>query len=124
MQRYRAVLANTRGPRLVGFNVHGDPKDARFFRYAYASCLLADGYFTFTDRSKGYGSVPWFKEYDIELGKATSPPPAAPWREGVWRRDFERGVALVNPTGSAKTVELEPGRRLRLETKDGIVLAR
>jgi hypothetical protein len=124
MKRYRAALANTRAPKLVGFNVHGDPKDLRFFRYAYVSCLLEDGYFSFTDRSKGYGSVPWFKEYELKLGKAASPPPAAPWREGVWRRDFERGVALVNPTGSAKTVELEPGRRLRLEAKDGIVLAR
>lgn len=124
MQRYRAALANTRGPKLVGFNVHGDPMDARLFRYAYASCLLADGYFSFTDKAKGYGSVPWFREYDIALGKATSPPPAAPWRDGVWRRDFERGVALVNPTGSAKSVEIEPGRQLRLAAKDGMVLAR
>jgi hypothetical protein len=124
MKRYRAVLANTRAPHLVGFNVHGDPKDERFFRYAYASCLLADGYFSFTDKAAGYGSVPWFKEYEIELGRAVSPPPDAPWRDGVWRRDFERGVALVNPTGSAKTLELRPGLRVRLAAKDGIVLAR
>jgi hypothetical protein len=124
MRRYRAALANTRAPHLVGFNVHGDPRDKRFFRYAYASCLLGDGYFSFTDKARGYSSVPWFKEYELELGNASSPPPGAPWRDGVWRRDFERGVALVNPTGSAKTVELESGRRLRLEAKDGIVLAR
>ena len=124
MQRYRAVLANTRAPHLVGFNVHGDPRDERFFRYAYASCLLGDGYFSFTDKSKGYSSVPWFKEYEIELGKAASPPPEAPWRNGVWRRDFERGVALVNPAASAKSVTLESGLQLRLRAKDGIVLAR
>ncbi|HEU4644030.1 MAG TPA: putative glycoside hydrolase [Burkholderiales bacterium] len=124
MRRYRAVLANTRSPHLVGFNVHGDPQDLRFFRYAYASCLLGDGYFSFTDKARGYSSVPWFEDYEIELGKALSPPPDAPWREGVWRRDFERGVALVNPTGSARTVELEPGRRLRLGAREGIVLAR
>jgi hypothetical protein len=124
MRRYRAALANTRAPHLVGFNVHGDPNDERFFRYAYASCLLDDGYFSFTDKAQGYSSVPWFKAYEHKLGNATSPPPTAPWRDGVWRRDFERGIALVNPTRSAKTVELEPGRRLRLEAKDGIVLAR
>lgn len=124
MKRYRAVLANTRAPHLVGFNVHGDPKDERFFRYAYASCLMGDGYFSFTDKSKGYSSVPWFEDYGIELGRALSPPPDAPWREGVWRRDFERGVALVNPTRSARSLELEPGRRVRLGAKDGIVLAR
>ena len=124
MQRYRAALANTRAPKLVGFNVHGDPQDLRFFRYAYASCLLGDGYFSFTDKAQGHSSVPWFEAYELELGKAITAPPDAPWREGVWRRDFERGVALVNPTGAAKTVQLEPGRRLRLEAKDGIVLAR
>jgi hypothetical protein len=124
MRRYRAVLANTRAPQLVGFNVHGDPKDERFFRYAYASCLLGDGYFSFTDKAAGYSSVPWFKQYEIELGKAVSPPPDAPWRDGVWRRDFERGVALVNPTGSAKSLELRTGLQVRLAAKDGIVLAR
>jgi hypothetical protein len=122
MTRYRAVLANTREPKLVGFNVHGDPRDERFFRYAYASCLLADGYFSFTDKARGYSSVPWFEAYGLELGQAITAPPDAPWRDGVWRRDFERGVALVNPTGSARTVELEPGRRLRLGAKDAIVL--
>jgi hypothetical protein len=60
----------------------------------------------------------------------------------VWRRDFERGVALVNPTASEVTVTLEPGlKRLRgaqaptindgrdateitLAAKDGIILER
>ena len=133
MQRYRAALANTRAPHLVGFNVHGDPRDLRLFRYAYASCLLEDGYFSFTDRARGYGSVPWFAQYDHRLGKAVSPPPRAPWREGLWRRDFERGAVLVNPGGAARSVELEPGlrrldgapvTRLRVGAKDGIVLAR
>lgn len=133
MKRYRAALANTREPKLVGFNVHGDPRDRRFFRYAYASCLLEDGYFSFTDKARGYSSVPWFEEYDHELGKAVSEPPRAAWREGVWRRDFERGAVLVNPTASAQSVELEPGlrrldgtavTRLRLAAKDGAVLAR
>jgi len=37
MERYRAVLKNTRPPKIVGFNVQGSPMDYRFFRYAYAS---------------------------------------------------------------------------------------
>lgn len=140
MQRYRAVLRHTRLPNLVGFNVHGSPGDYRFFRYAYASCLLEDGYFSFTDRTRGYSSVPWFDEYEHKLGKALALPPAAAWRDGVWRRDFEHGVVLVNPTAAARTVALERGlrrlagrqdaavndggavSRLRLAAKDGIVL--
>jgi hypothetical protein len=142
MERYRAVLKNTRPPRIVGFNVHGSPTDYRFFRYAYASCLLDDGYFSFTDKSVVYSSVPWFDEYDHKLGNARSGPPATAWSQEVWRRDFENGVVLVNPTMFAKTVKLEPGLRrlvgnqdpaindgspaslVTLAPKDGIVLLR
>ncbi|PYX59051.1 MAG: hypothetical protein DMG76_06835 [Acidobacteria bacterium] len=142
MERYRSVLQNTKPPRIVGFNVQGSPTDYRFFRYAYASCLLDDGYFSFTDKSREYSSVPWFDEYDHKLGSALSRPPATAWSQGVWRRDFQYGVVLVNPTTSAKTVKLEPGLRrlagnqdravnngaaiaqVTLEAKDGIVLRR
>jgi len=142
MERYRAVLRNTRPPKIVGFNIQGSPTDYRFFRYGYTSCLLDDGYFSFTDKAVEYSSVPWFDEYDHKLGHARSGPPATAWTEGVWRRDFENGIVLVNPTFSAKTVKLEAGlRRLRgnqdraindgsaasevtLGPKDGIVLLR
>lgn len=140
MQRYRAVLQNTQQPKIVGFNVSGAVGDYRFFRYAYASCLLDDGYFSFTDASRGYSSVPWFDEYDYKLGKALSAPPAAAWSHSVWRRDFEHGVVLVNPTGETRTVSLESGLRhlagnqdpgvndgtvagqVTLQPRDGIVL--
>ena len=109
MSRYRAAMANTCSPHLVGFNVHGDPTDYRFFRYAYASCLLDDGYFCFTAKDKEYSSVTWFDEFDFKLGVAVRPPPTGPWRSGVWRRDFERGIGLVNPTKEAVTLTLDPG---------------
>jgi hypothetical protein len=140
MQRYRDVGKHLRGPRIVGFNVWGNPNDYRFFRYAFASCLMGDGYFSFTDEKRGYSSVPWFDEYDVKLGKATSPTPSRPLRNGVWRRDFEHGVVLVNPGLLPQTVVLEPGLRhfagkqapernnglsvspLSLPGKDGVVL--
>jgi hypothetical protein len=142
MERYRAVLQNTKAPKIVGFNVQGSPADYRFFRYAYTSCLLDDGYFSFTDKFREYSSVPWFDEYDHKLGNALAGPPTAAWSQGVWRRDFQNGVALINPTTSAKTVKLEPGLRrlagnqdpavnngsaigqVTLDAKDGIVLRR
>jgi hypothetical protein len=103
---------------------------------------MDDGYFSFTDKTGAYSSVPWFDEYDNKLGDALSAPPVSPWTQGVWRRDFRKGVVLVNPTGSAKTVRLEPGlgrlagaqdpgtnngaivEELTLAPKDGIVLRR
>lgn len=140
MKRYRAVMANTCAPHWVGFNAQGKPTDYPFFRYAYASCLLDDGYFCFTDRANEYSSVVWFDEFDFKLGPATTPPPGAAWQNGVWRRDFANGIALVNPTKEPATITLEPGfRRLRgqqapdvnngdavtsltLNPKDGIIL--
>lgn len=142
MDRYRAVLRNVRGPAIVGFNVQGNPADYRFFRYAYASCLLADGYFSFTDTARGYSSVPWFDEYDFKLGTALAGAPLAPWSQDVWRRDFQNGVVLVNPDDSPRTVKLEHGllriagkqdaatnngaaaAEVTLAPKDGIVLRR
>ena len=142
MERYRSVLQNTREPKLVGFNVSGATDDYRLFRYAYTSCLLDDGYFSYTDKSRGFSSVPWFDEYDVKLGRARSAPPSAAWNEGVWRRDFDHGVVLVNPTNDPRTITIEPGlrriagkqdgaindgsaaSRLTLRPKDGIVLRR
>ncbi len=114
MKRYRAAMTNTCAPHWVGFNVHGKPADYRFFRYAYASCLLDDGYFCYTDTANGYSSVAWFDEFDFKLGSATTKPPLVPWKNGVWRRDFANGIALVNPAKEPVTITLEPGfSRLR-----------
>ena len=142
MKRYRAAMANTRAPHLVGFNVSGDKSDYRLFRYAFTSCLLDDGFFSFTDRAQGYSSVAWFDEYDFRLGAAISQPSLAAWKGGVWRRDFQRGIVLVNPTTQPVTLTLEPGflrlhgaqapavnsgdpaTSLVLAAKDGIVLKR
>lgn len=142
MERYRAVIANTGGPKIVGFNVSGNPNDLRFFRYAYTSCLLDNGYFSFTDKARGHSSVPWFDEYNFKLGKAVEAPPGAAWTQGVWRRNFENGVVLVNPTKSTRTVTVETGLRrldgnqdrnvndgsaarvVTLAPQDGIVLRR
>lgn len=142
MRRYRAAMANTRAPHFVGFNVHGKVTDYRFFRYAFASCLLDDGYFCFTASDQGYSSVSWFDEFDFRLGAAVSKPPTSEWKNGVWRRDFEHGIALVNPTKVAVTVEVEtgltrlrgtqasdvnngaPARSIKLEGRDGIILRR
>jgi hypothetical protein len=121
MARYRAVMQNTRAPKIVGFNVHGSPVDYRFFRYAYTSCLLDDGYFSFSDKAVMYSSVPWFDEYDFKLGQAVSGPPAAAWSQGVWRRDFQNGVVLVNPAIVSTTVTVGSGLRRLAGTQDPAV---
>ena len=107
-----------RQPKLVIFNVYGDPKDYRFVRYSFASCLMNDGYYDFSPLGAfNFGTVQWFDEFDLAgrsdtswLGKAISSPPDQPWRNGVYRRDFQNGIALVNPRGNgAVTITVEPG---------------
>jgi hypothetical protein len=51
--------------------------------------------------------VVWFDEFDAKLGQAQAIPTAA-WKQGVWRRDFDNGIVLVNPKGNGnQTVTLE-----------------
>jgi Hypothetical glycosyl hydrolase family 15 len=107
MNQYAAVMQSVNSPKLVIFNQYGSPTDYQSFRYGFASCLMNDGYYSFTNPASGYTGVVWFDEYDAKLGQATSSPPTSAWQNGVWRRDFANGIALVNPKGNgAKTVQL------------------
>ena len=123
MDRYRKTIGALKDPSsgLVGFNVWGNTSDYRFFRYAYASCLMSNGYFSFTDAAAGYSSVPWFDEYGCKLGTAGNEPPVGPWQKGVWRRDFQYGIVLVNPATSAVTVTVEAGFKRLKGTQDPAV---
>jgi hypothetical protein len=143
MSWYRKTMAALGEPKLGIFNQHGDPTDYQAFRYGFASCLMDDAYYSFTVKGKGYSGVQWFDEYDVKLGKAISSPPTSPWKNGVYRRDFEKGIVLVNPRGNGQqTITLESGFKrfagkqapsvnngadvttITLKDRDGIVLLR
>jgi len=142
MALYRTTRSNLPDGAILGVNVQGAANDYQFLRYAMASCLMDDGYFSYADRATIYSSVSWFDEFDAPLGRAKTQPPTQPWKQGVWRRDFEGGIALVNPTDAPVTVTIEQGfRRLTgkqapevnngkaatevtLDKKDGIILVR
>jgi hypothetical protein len=107
MKQYYSAMGAVNAPKLVIFNQWGSPTDYQSMRYGLASCLMNDAYYDFTDNSAGYAGVVWFDEYNANLGAATSPPPTAAWQNGVWRRDFTNGIALVNPKGNGpQTVQL------------------
>jgi hypothetical protein len=140
---YRKTMAAVAEPKLVAFNQHGYKTDYQALRYGLASCLLDDGYFSFTDKDGNYSGLVWFDEYDANLGQATQAPPTVQWQNGVYRRNFENGIALVNPRGNGpREVTLEedfkrisgkqaPGvnngqltRKVQLNDRDGIILLR
>jgi hypothetical protein len=140
MSRYHNAVKNTLEPKIVIFNVTGNEDNYQYFRYAFTSSLLDDGYFSFTDEEHGYSTVPWFDEYDVELGASIEPPAITAWNNGVYRRRFENGMVLVNPTNRKRRVLLEQGyfkikgnqaphindgraaQTIVLKPKDGLVL--
>jgi hypothetical protein len=143
MRWYRKTMAAIAEPKLVAFHQVGSPTDYKSMRYGLASCLLDNGYYAFSDSSKGYTGVVWFDEYDANLGQAVTPPATTPWQKGVYRRDFENGIALVNPKGNGPVeVTLEEdfrrldgkqapsvnngqlARKVLLQDRDGIILKR
>ncbi len=143
MRWYRKTMAAIAEPKLVGFHYVGSATDYKTLRYGLASCLLDNGYFAFSERGKGYSGVVWFDEYDAKLGREVMPPVTTAWQKGVYRRDFENGIVLVNPKGNGPVeVTLEEDfrrlsgkqdpvvnngtvtRKILLQDRDGIILKR
>ena len=142
MKVYHSAMAGTLPPHIVAFNVWGNPTDYQFFRYAFTSHLLNDGYFSFTNRKRGYSGAPWFDEYDLLLGKAVEPPQHHPDKEQYYRRRFENAIVYVNPTWKTLRIDMPAGYRrfrgkqdpevnngsskspLLLRSKDGIILVK
>jgi len=150
MTYYRRNLSYLIEPKVVLFVVQGPRDDYQFFRYSFATCLMNDGYFDYTPMEFHFGTVEWFDEFDLAgrsdtswLGLATSSPPTNAWQNGVYRRDFQNGIALVNPEGNGRqTVKVEGGLmttagrqdpgtntgtsvwQITLDESDGIILVR
>ena len=112
---YRHLKTNLLSPQMVLFDASlPSTTDYQNLRYAFASCLMDDGYFS---ASTDYNQIVWFDEFDLAgtggthwLGKAIDPPQTSPWQNGVYRRNFEHGTVLINPKGNgSKTVTMEAG---------------
>lgn len=95
-------------------------------RFGLASALLTDGVMSYrhsTAHATAYTRF-WFAEYDVELGVPVEPMPTAPWANGVWKREYQNGLVLVNPrlthaagwdsSANDKTVSLPAGTWRRL----------
>lgn len=117
---YRALKANLLSPQRVLFDIFmGDPAgttsaDYQSMRYAFASCLMDDGYFS---ASSDYNEVLWYDEFDLAgtsttkwLGAAVDGPQTSAWSLGVYRRQFANGIVLCNPKGNgSRTVTVGSG---------------
>ena len=126
-------------PKILLINVHLDGRDTetspaipklQLMRYGFATTLMGDGYYA-PSRNEQYNDqmFEWFDEFDLAgtsdtewMGLAIDPPQREAWSKGVYRRDFENAIALVNPKGNGtKTVTIEPGFSRILGTQDPVV---
>ena len=154
MAQYRRGMRDASEPKLVMFH-HNISRtrqrypnlpesgwsDFRWNRYFLASALMDNGYYIHS--GPDYSNKVWFDEFDVSLGYSIDPPQYAAWSKGVYRREFEGGLVLVNPKGNgSQTVNVGVGWRrflgvqdpnhnngafaeqITLQAQDGIILLR
>lgn len=103
-------------PQLYVFNANtantGNQKDYRRMRFGFASSLMFDNvYFSFDHGDKDHNQIWWYDEYSVSLGDSVASPISQNGQvqfntSDIWRRDYEHGIALVNPSGEAQTIDL------------------
>ncbi|OGN96766.1 MAG: hypothetical protein A2Y89_07520 [Chloroflexi bacterium RBG_13_51_18] len=74
-------------------------------RYGLSITLLDDGYYGFDIGNEYHNTIWWFPEYDTNLGLAKGK--AQQRDDGTWKREFENGVVLVNPTNDISRIEFD-----------------
>jgi hypothetical protein len=145
MAYYQRVTSATAAPQLLIFDQHdASSTDYQSMRYGLTSCLVGgNAYYFFNVGGGGGKTLHFFDEYNSNLGAATASPPTAAYQNGVWRRDFQNGIALVNPKGNgSQTVTLETSYKhlsgtqvptinngttvttVNLDDRDGVILLR
>ncbi len=92
-------------------------------RFGLALALMNDGFFAHDFGDPSQAVTWWYDEYDFDLGFPLGPAalvggstPSANLLQTVmppqiYRRDYSKGVVLLNGTGSQQTISLEPGFR-------------
>lgn len=103
-------------PQLYVFNANtansGNQKDYRRMRFGFASSLMLDNvYFSFDYGDKDHNQIWWYDEYGVNLGNSQATPISQNGQvqfnaSDIWRRDYEHGIALVNPSGNSQTIDL------------------
>lgn len=123
VQRYFDTERAGRTPRFNIVNTDtdntGNFQDYDAMRYGLTSTLLANGYFNHDYGTSDRSFTPYYDEYEVSLGRPSGAsynvlePTAAATNTGLWRRDFERGLTLVNSSNQTRTYTL-PGNYEKL----------
>jgi hypothetical protein len=118
MNAYKIIMNATISPGYQIFHQDGSTTDYQGMRYGLASCLLDNAYYYHSNNGAD-DTIPLYDEFSFNLGAPSAGPAGSAtatysnggltvWSQGVWRRDFANGIALVNPKGNGtQTVTLE-----------------
>jgi len=84
--------------------------DPQMLRFGLATTLMGDGYFGY-DGGNGLsrGNWWWYPEYDAPLGYPKGP--AQRREDGLWQREFDGGLVMVNGSGYDASVEVSARSR-------------
>ena len=115
MEKYIDVMKRGASPSLVVINTKsstGLVTDERAMRFGLASTLMDNGFFSFDAGVFSHAEIWWYDEYGVALGKPVGKrqnlkkPSSTTIEAGVWRRDFENGIVLLNSTDRTQTIRL------------------
>jgi hypothetical protein len=125
MNYYKGVMnatIATNGAKYQLFSMEASSSTAyTALRYGICSCLMDNAYWgvDYATGTTNYTAINATDETAFNLGVQIAGPNSTVngtysnggltvWKQGVWRRDFANGIALVNPRGNgAQTVTLE-----------------
>ncbi len=107
------------------FSAQGSETDYKKMRFSIASGLVSGTYAGYDNGVDKHNSVWLYDEYLVNLGKAHGKArnlknPNNPYKiqNGVWRRDFDNGIVLLNSTSKNQTITLESGYEKVRGTKE------
>lgn len=99
-------------------------QDVKRRGFIVGSYLLSKGEKSYVNMLADQGNgFEWYPEYDVDLGPYISVPNTIDdlaWN-GVYRRDFEHGFVLVNPSSEKKVISFDRKYSLATFTNGGIV---
>ncbi len=120
MNSAKSGIRSNRAPTLLVFNGNsensGINNNYSKFRHGFVSALLQDAYFSYDFGDRDHSQLWWYDEYSSDLGAALGPATLqnatvsasaeAPYAPGVWVRQFQNGIALINTTGEKQSIDL------------------
>ncbi len=114
MDAYRFFENGGYTPKIMVINVNtgnsSGQNNYQKMRYGLTSALMSNGYYSFDQGDASHWQLWQYDEYDVNLGVPLGNPVStknyANFKEDVWRRDYQNGLALVNATNQTQTVNL------------------